>query len=236
VLRFDDFILSAGERVLFKLPHLHLYHGAVALVGRNGSGKSTFIRAILGEHNDYHGRIQIQERALHGYKKEELAKLVAVVYTRPHLFGNHTVSDVLMLGRLPYQGMWSLVSESDRLVVYRVAAQLEIEHLLNRTFVTLSDGEKQLVMIGRALVQDTPILLMDEPAAFLDIVHRHKLVSVMKSIISEGNKLVVFSTHHTDFLGEFCYNVLIIDNGEMSVFHEPLNFERDIQRTFFPEK
>ncbi len=235
MLKFEEFTLSTEGRVLFRLPKLELHSGAFALMGRNGSGKSTFLRAILGDHQEYTGRIEINGRAVHAFQKQDLAKEVAVVYSKPELFGYHTVREVLMLGRLPYQRIWSKESESDRLIVFRVAALLEIEFLLERTFVKLSDGEKQLVMIGRALVQDTPVLLMDEPSAFLDIVHRRKLITAMKAVLNDSGKLILFSTHHTDFLSEFCHKVLLIERGEMTVFGDPLHFERDIQRSFFPD-
>ena len=232
MLKIDNLALRVGERTLFTLGHLDLHSGIVALVGRNGSGKSTFIRTVLGEHNDYDGRIEINGRALHAWQKKDVSKEIAVVYSKPQLFGNHTVRDVLLLGRLPYQGMFATISESDELVVFRIAELLDIVQLLDQPFQILSDGEKQLVMIGRALVQDTPVLLMDEPGAFLDIVNRYRLVELMNKIAQESNKLILFSTHHIDLLSACCYKVLLIENGEVMQLDDTEHFEKQIKEVF----
>lgn len=232
MLKFEHIILQAGDRELFRLNHLELTHGIVGLVGMNGSGKSTFIRTMLGEHNEYEGRIEIEGKSLHSYKRPELAKVISVVYSKPQVFGQHRVEDILMLGRLPYQGILAQTTDADRLVVYQIAARLRIEHLMNQTFASLSDGEKQLAMIGRALVQDTPVLLMDEPSAFLDIVNRYQLVEVMKQVAEESNKLIIFSSHHLDMISQCCDKVLLIDQGELRVLAEINRFEELIKQSF----
>ncbi|MCG8573746.1 MAG: ABC transporter ATP-binding protein [Flavobacteriales bacterium] len=222
MLKFNNIEINVGSRRLFRLDSLELERGLIALVGRNGCGKSTFIRSLLKEHGDYKGNITLNGRLLTDFSKSELATQIAVVYTRTELFGNHSVRDVILLGRLPHQGILSRFSKEDLGSVEKVANQLEIGHLLDAAFQRLSDGEKQLVMIARALVQDTPLILMDEPGAYLDLVNRVKLVRLLKDVADDSQKLIIFSTHHIDLLDQNCDGALLITNEQMSFIQADL--------------
>ncbi|MBN4073033.1 ABC transporter ATP-binding protein [Crocinitomix catalasitica] len=230
MLNCKNIVLSAGSKQLFKLKDLSLETGLVALVGRNGSGKSTFLRSILNDHDNYEGSISLNGKAVKDYAKSELAKIISVVYTRAEVFGNHTVADVLILGRIPQQGLFSRNSKKDRELVSKVMEQLDLTSLKNSAYHSLSDGEKQLVMIGRALVQDSSVILMDEPAAFLDLVNRVKLIQILKEISQTSGKLIIFSTHHIDILDQYCDRLLLIADKELKNLE--FNFEQSIRQSF----
>lgn len=232
MLNLSNIEIRVSDRSLFKLAELNLTNGLVALVGRNGTGKSTFLRTILGEHQNYLGDIKINGFELSKISKEEKAKLISVVYSKPEIFGHHTVREVLLLGRLPYQNLFAKVTEQDILVVEKNIALLNLDDFADKEFSILSDGEKQMVMIGRALVQDTPIILLDEPGAFLDVVNRYKLSDVLKKIVTETNKLIIYSTHHIDLLESHCSGVLLIANSEMKFLKDSNQFLPEIKRTF----
>ena len=224
--------LQAGNKKLFHLPSLHLDKGLIALVGRNGAGKSTFLKMILGDHKNFTGSIFINGKNENEITSSQRARLISVVYTKPEIFGNHTVKEVLLLGRIPYQNIFSQISPEDRIKVEQIANLLEIDEMLHANFSILSDGEKQLVMIGRALVQDTPILLLDEPAAFLDLVNRYKLAQILKKIVVETNKLIIYSTHHLDLLNQYCNGVLLISDYQMEYLTEANLFAETIKVKF----
>ncbi|MCC7454223.1 MAG: ABC transporter ATP-binding protein [Crocinitomix sp.] len=166
------------------------------------------------------------------YRPTELAKKIAIVYAKVDLYGTHTGREVLMLGRLPYQNAFSIASLKDQTLVEEIIQQLKIQSFVDQKFSEMSDGEKQLIMIGRALTQDTPIILMDEPGAFLDLVNRHQLIEVLIDLAKNTSKLILFSTHEIDFLPRLCNQVLLIEKGEMTLLNNPTNFTSEIHKSF----
>ncbi len=231
-LEFKGLHINIADRELFKLNDLTIFEGLYALVGRNGTGKTTFLNTILGNRDDYAGEINIEGRQMPEYSNEDLAKSISVVFTKAQVFGSHSVYDVLSLGRLPYQNVFASLSSTDISKIDEIIELLDLNDFKEREFSSLSDGEKQMVMIGRALVQDTKILILDEPGAFLDIVNRYKMMAVLKDIAEKTNKLILFSTHHVDMVQNYCDGLLIIANGELKYFQEQNEFQAIIHETF----
>jgi iron complex transport system ATP-binding protein len=232
MLAFNQLEIKVGKRQLFAAEHLTIAKGIVALVGRNGTGKSTLLKTIIGLHDDFTGEININGKALETFQPAELAKEIAIVYSKSAIFGSHSGRDVLMLGRLPYQNAFAKETDTDRDQVNQIIALLQLEKFIDQEFSVLSDGEKQLIMIGRAVVQDTAIILLDEPAAFLDLVNRHKLMEVLQNIAKTTNKLILFSTHQVDILPKVCQAVLLIDKKQLQLIEEPSRFINTIYESF----
>lgn len=232
MLFFNQVDIRVNKRQLLQIDELELKSGVIGLVGRNGSGKSTFLRTIMGEHAEYSGSISLNGKLLADLSGREMARQLAIVYTKPALFGAHSVREVLALGRIPYQNIWARMTKKDEEVILDKANLLGLSDYLDRPFTGLSDGEKQLVMIGRALTQDTPVVLLDEPGAFLDVVNRHLLMGLLRKIAEETNKLVLFSTHLIDPLEETCDNVLLIHNQKIERFTDKSQFKNEITRAF----
>jgi iron complex transport system ATP-binding protein len=232
LLELNDISISAGSKKLFDLEKLQLQKGVIALVGRNGSGKSTFIRTLLGEHANYKGSIKLNGKNMNEIGASEKARLISVVYSRPQIFGSHLVDDVLLLGRLPHQNLFSKANTHDLEKVNQIKILLKIDSWSDKAFQILSDGEKQLVMIGRALVQDTPVILMDEPAAFLDIVNRYELSVLLKKVADQTGKLIICSTHQLDRIESDCDGLLLIANQKMSYSNDSVEFLKTINTAF----
>ncbi len=236
MLSFKDVILKVDKRELVTLPNLQLNRGVVALIGRNGTGKSTLLRTIVGLHTHFSGQIELNGESITKLSPVKLAKTISFVNTKPLLFGRHTAREVLILGRLPHQNFLATLTKKDNQIVDEIIELLALNELANQLFSTLSDGEKQLVMIGRALVQETPVLLLDEPGAFLDLVNRRSLMELIAKIAAEQNKLVFFSTHQIDYLPEFCDAILLIDKKNIKKIDDPTAFITTVEEAFHLKK
>lgn len=232
MVKFNKISLSAGSKFLMNCDQIELPKGLFALVGRNGTGKSTLLRSVAGTHFLDKGEINIDNENIETLSIDARSKKIAIVTTRSEVFGNHKVEDVLMLGRLPYQNLLGKANDKDQEILNKVIDLLRLNDLKERKFENLSDGEKQMVMIGRALVQDTPVILLDEPGAFLDIVNRFQLIESLKSIVDATEKTVVFSTHHIDQLEQFCDGVLLIVDQKLTMLKEKDMYLNTIKKAF----
>jgi len=230
LLEFENIELYIKDRLLFSSGQVKLDKGLVALIGRNGTGKSTFLKTIVDNRHSLSSQIQIDEKPLMEYSSEELSRVIAVVYSRSQVFGEHTVNDVLLLGRTPYLSPLRGYSEEDHKQVRNVVELLEIQNLKDQVFNALSDGEKQLVMIGRALVQDTKIIVLDEPTAFLDVVNKQRILELLAKI--SESKLILFSSHQVGLLARLCDQLLLIDKEELNLFTNKEQFKEIIESSF----
>ena len=187
-----------GNRVTVVLEHidLSLRKGElVCLLGANGIGKSTLLRTISGVQNPISGSIEIDGRDLDSYSSKELSKLIGIVYTDRTLAGALTVRELVSLGRQPYTGFFGRLDAEDYKVVDDALESVGMLHKSRDYVATLSDGERQKVMIARALAQETPIIILDEPTAFLDVASRIETMQLLRNLAQSQQKAVLLSTH-----------------------------------------
>mgnify|MGYP000125455726 CR=1 FL=1 len=204
LLQVDQLILNAGE--------------VYALVGRNGIGKSTFIQTLLGLRKSLGGNIRIEDRDIHSFTSKELSERISFVETRFEGIEYLKVSAYLALGRAPYTDAFGRLSADDWNLVQHVANKLAITHLLDKYTDQISDGERQLCAVGRAFVQDTPMILLDEPTAFLDYLNRKKLLELLVSFAKEQGKCLVVSSHDLELCLDQDLPLLVAANGKISLF------------------
>ena len=167
----------------------------IALIGVNGSGKSTLIRTLLKFQEYISGDILLNDKSLKSYTNNELAENISYVASRLTEQNNITAKDLISLGRLPYTKWFGILSDKDKQIINYVINTLGIENLAEKQFNNLSDGEKQKVLVARALAQDTDLIILDEPTSHLDLPGKFELTAVLKKLTKENNKAVVFSTH-----------------------------------------
>lgn len=236
MLKFNSIQLFLGnQKPKLLVDNFELKNGLWALVGRNGSGKSTFLNTISGFNQQFEGQVLFNDKDLFLIDKKDLAKQISVVMSKTEIFGHLTGLDVLFLGRLPYQNLLGKKTDKDVNIVNLVIEQLELHSIIKKPFTVLSDGEKQLIMIGRALVQDTPIVILDEPTAFLDVVNRKKIVTLLAKIVKQSNKLIIFSTHNIDLIPSFCDGLLMIRKNVLRKINQQHNFETELTKLFEDE-
>ncbi len=182
------------------------------LLGRNGAGKSTLIRTIAGIHENYNGEILIDGVPVNSMSRRQRAKKLSVVLTQyPQM--PLTVDEIIASGRIPFTNSLFRLNDEDRRIISETVAWLRLEPYSGRMFSSLSDGEKQRVMIARALVQQTPVLLLDEPASHLDLPAMAEILVWLKRLAS-GGKTVLFSTHRFDFIFDLADYLILLDRGK----------------------
>ncbi len=167
----------------------------VVIIGPNGSGKSTLLRTIAGIQKPVSGEILYGEHKIRSIDKSFLSRILGYVSTEQIHVSGMTVRDLVALGRYPYTNWIGRESDIDQLSVNLAIEKAGIIPLASRYFEELSDGERQRAMIARVLAQDPPIMVLDEPSAFLDISNRYEIVELLRHITIKENKTVIFSTH-----------------------------------------
>ena len=165
------------------------------LLGTNGVGKSTLLRTLSAFQPKLGGSIYIKGKELGDYTDKQLARLVSVVLTEKCDIRNLLVTDLIGMGRSPYTGFWGVLRSEDRVVIDRAVSLIGIEPLARRMVHTLSDGERQKVMIAKALAQETPIILLDEPTAFLDYPSKVEMMRLLHRLSRQTGKTIFLSTH-----------------------------------------
>jgi len=200
--------LSIGyEKPLAENLSFELSNGLTCLIGPNGSGKSTLLKTLAGLIKPLAGTISIFGKDCSAINSRELAKLIAFVPARFPEETNISVFDFVALGRVPHTNAFGKLDKKDLERTGFAMEQAEVADFTKRRVNSLSDGEKQRVALARALAQDTKILLMDEPTAFLDYPHRIKL---FEFLTKEKNKTCLVSTHELDFAKRFSSDILQI--------------------------
>lgn len=167
----------------------------VSLLGANGAGKSTLLGCVTGMLAPLRGRVEIAGESLAGIPKPRLARLVSVVKTGQTFAGALTVEELVSLGRQPHTGFFGRLSRRDREVVSRAMEAVGVSGFASRQVASLSDGERQKAMIARALAQETPVMALDEPTAFLDVASRLEILRLLARLAREEGKAIILSSH-----------------------------------------
>ena len=189
----------------------------ICLIGPNGAGKSTLIRTMAGLHSPLSGKVVLHESDITSYKPKELAKCVGIVTTERVNIGMFTGSALVSLGRFPYTDWTGKLNDEDKRIVDESLALVGADSLASRNVGHMSDGERQKVMIARALAQDPQIIILDEPTAFLDLPRRVEIMGLLKRLTRETEKAVLLSTHDLDLALQVADTIwLISERGEIT--------------------
>lgn len=182
----------------------------VAITGRNGKGKTTFLRTLARLQNPISGEVFLGNQSIFKLGHHAWAKKVAHVFTQRDFDANLYVEDVLSLGRTPYLGLSFKLKPNDKTAIDKAVQQCGISQFLGRQLAELSDGERQKVLLARALVQETPIIILDEPTAHLDIPNRKELFVLLNEVTKKEGKTIVLSSHELDLVNSYADKVIEI--------------------------
>jgi len=243
VLQIRDLSIGFREKkfidVISKSISFDLFEGQlICVVGPNGAGKSTLLRTITGLQKPLSGQIFINQEDLQKQSPSSLAKKLSVVLTEKVDISNLTVYDVVSLGRHPFTNWLGKLTQEDHHKVINALKLTNSLELSDKDVSHLSDGERQKVMISRALAQDPTILILDEPTAFLDFPHRVEIMRTLKGLALDNNYSIILSTHDLNLAITTADALLMIDtNGKVEYgAPEDLILQGLFEQTFNPNK
>ena len=218
MITLENITLGYGRRILLESVSARFEAGQLtALIGRNGTGKSTLLRAMAGLERPLGGEISICGEPIGNMPSDRLARRTAFVTTDKVRVANMRCEDLVALGRAPYTNWIGRLQDVDRRIVERSLSLVGMESFAGKCMDTLSDGECQRVMIARALAQQTPVILLDEPTAFLDLPNKYELCLLLSRLAAERGKCIIFSTHDLDIALSLCDSIMLIDNPRLYV-------------------
>ena len=198
-LRTENLAAGYDGKAWIREISIHASRGEiVTLIGPNGAGKSTILKSIAGQLKPVGGVVSLDGRMMEQWPETEIARRMAVMMTermQPELM---TCFDVAAMGRYPHTGRFGILSETDRAIVREALAMVHAEELEDREFSRISDGQKQRILLARAICQQPQIILLDEPTSFLDIRHKMELLTILKTLVREKQVAVLMSMHELD--------------------------------------
>ncbi len=191
-----DFSASPGEMV--------------AIVGPNGVGKSTLLRTIVRQQTALAGNIELRHTRWDRFSQKAFARICSFVPTGQPPASQFTVYEAVAMARYPYTGWGGKLKKEDGQAVEEALRAVHLAGMRNRLLGELSDGERQRTLIARAIAQNTPLILLDEPTAFLDIPNRYEVLQMMRKISEEQDKLFIFSSHDLEFILEMADKIWLL--------------------------
>lgn len=213
ILSTKDLTIGYGEKIVAQNIKLRLGAGELtAIVGINGIGKSTLLRTLGNLQPILDGDVYIDGKSLKTYRPNELATKISIVLTEAMSAKNFTVLELIALGRQPYTNWLGTLRQTDTLRIKHTIDMLNLGNLKDKKCHELSDGQLQRVLLARALAQDTPIILLDEPTTHLDLYHKVHIFKLLKTIAHEIEKTIVLTTHEIEMAIQLCDKIVLLDD------------------------
>lgn len=210
----DNMAVGYGGKALIENINLHVRRGEImTLIGPNGSGKSTILKSIIRQLSLIRGTVSLEGQNMARMPELEIAKRLSVLMTErihPELM---TCEDVVSTGRYPYTGRLGILSKEDRKIVRESLALVHGEDLADCDFSEISDGQRQRVLLARALCQEPEVIVLDEPTSFLDIRHKLELLSILKDMVRQRQLAVILSLHELDLAQKISDYVVCVHNN-----------------------
>src|SRR5699024_5531661 len=187
----------------------------IAVIGINGSGKSTFLKTITGNLPKKSSEILIHQKKLESFSAQQIAEYISIVFSNAVFSQNLSVYEVVSLGRNPYTNWLGLLTEKDKKAVAQALTLMEIKDLAHKKCSELSDGQLQKVFIARALAQNTDIILLDEPTNHLDLHFKFQVFNLLKQVASQQKKVILLATHELNMAMQICDKIILLHDGKI---------------------
>lgn len=222
VMKTSKLAVGYGSRTVVEGINLEALKGQlICLLGPNGSGKSTILRCLAGLLAPLKGAVYLKGRSLSALESKDLAQTLAVVLTERPSPGLVTVFELAAMGRYPYTSFFGRLSGEDREKTWEALHLVNAHDLAERYFGELSDGEKQKVLLARALVQDPEVIVLDEPTTHLDVKHRLEVMAILRQLTREKGITVLLSLHEIDLALKYCEMALLVKEGKILAWGPP---------------
>jgi iron complex transport system ATP-binding protein len=187
----------------------------VAVIGINGVGKSTFLRTLSGVQEALAGKVLVKQQEIEKIDPQKLAALISLVLTNQPISKNLSVFELVALGRQPYTNWIGSLSKTDLRQIKKALAVVSIEELQHKKCYELSDGQMQKVLIARAIAQNTPLIILDEPTTHLDLYHKAYVLKLLKKLTRKTNKAIVFASHEINLAIQLCDKIILMQNEQI---------------------
>lgn len=232
VLTVKGLTVGYGNRTVLKDVDLKLTPGEiVSIVGPNGAGKTTLLKTMARQLEPMGGTVYLKENDLQTIKPLDLAKEMAVVFSDALRPDRMTCREAVAAGRYPYTGRFGTLSEEDHKVVLRAMEQVHVADLQERPFTEISDGQRQRVVLARALCQEPDIILLDEPTTFLDIRWKAEFLTVLKTLAKEEGLSVLLTMHELELAAKVSDRLVCVKEGRVDRIGPP---EEVFTETYLP--
>lgn len=228
VLHTENLNVGYDQKVVIEGVDIQALKGqTICLIGPNGAGKSTILRTLTGMLAPVNGSVYIGEEDIRKVRSENKAKKMAVVLTEKLNMNMTTAYQIVAMGRTPYTGFFGRLTKQDKEIIEDSMRTVGALHLKDRDYPSLSDGEKQKVLIARALAQTPELIVLDEPTSHLDIKHKIEVVRILNKLATETGLTVILALHDIDIAVKFCQFILMVKDGKIAAHGRP---EEIVQR------
>lgn len=238
MIKTDSLKIGYKNKIVIDNVNIEVEKGnIVTLIGANGSGKSTLLKTIATQIEALDGKVILEDKNILEYNEKHIAKKMAIVFSEKINFELMTCKDVIETGRYPYTGSLGILSNEDKSIVERIMDQVNVKEIADAYFNQISDGQKQRVMLGRALCQQPDILILDEPTSYLDIKYKLEILKLIKDVGKKDNIAVIMSLHDLDLARIISDKVICIKNHKIDKIGKPEDiFNEEYIRELFDIK
>ncbi len=222
LLQTDNLTVGYDGQAVIEAVCLHIRKGEiVTLIGANGSGKSTILKTIAGTLEKISGRILFMEKNLEDFSRKEKAEKFSVMFTEKVHTELMSCQEVVETGRYPYTDYFGRLSQTDRQAVEEAIQLVDIEDFADKDFSQISDGQRQRVLLAKAICQQPEILILDEPTSYLDIHHKIRFLEILRKLVAEKQMAVLISMHELDFAEKISDYTVAVKDGKVVHYGKP---------------
>ncbi len=211
-LKISSLAIGYQKSIITSIDIVSNGYQLIGVLGRNGKGKSTLLKTLSGILPPISGSFSIDSVDVFKLSEKDKAKLISIVTTSPSDIGGIKVEDFVAFGRYPYTNWLGINKKEDKIEIEKAIELCQLNALINRNYNELSDGEKQKVNIARAIAQNTPIIILDEPTAHLDLINTIEVLKLLKNLVENYKKTIIISTHQIEYALQICNEIWLINN------------------------